>query len=329
MRLKITQRFSKIGIWYVDGRSPDGRRIRYSLKTKDPSHAEEKRAHIEKQLWDVHMYGVNVVMTFEEAALAYAEDGGEARYLIRMSEQLHGVKLNQITPQIIRQAAKKALKGRSNSTINRQGITPTQAVINYAHDQGWCPPIKVKRLKMQAVKKEAVNQEYLAALKPHMPPHAFACLLFIHTTGRRVGEAIALKPSDINLETGKVTIGTTKNGDAATAKLIPQVIHILKNNPPRHGLVFGFVTYSGIRNALKRGCKRAGVQYISTHQIGRHSFATNLHESEGWTSKAIADAGGWKTVRLVDDTYIHTNKISDKATDALGKKWAIGKLKAV
>ncbi len=187
----------------------------------------------------------------------------------------------------------------------------------------------MKRLKIQAVKKEAVNEKYLAALEPHIPPHAFACLLFIQTTGRRVGEAIALKRSDIDLETGKVTIGTTKNGDAATAKFIPQVIHFLRNNPSRHGLVFGFVTYNGIQNGLRRACKRAGVQYISTHQIWRHSFATNLHESEGWTSKAIADAGGWKTVRVVDDTYIHTNKISDKATDALGKKWAISKLKVV
>ena len=60
------------------------------------------------------------------------------------------------------------------------------------------------------------------------------------------------------------------------------------------------------------------VEYLATHQLGRYLFATNLHENEGWTSKSIADAGGWKTVRLVEHTCIHTNK----ATDLLGTNWA-------
>jgi integrase len=322
MRLKITTRFSKIGTWFVDGRDPNGQRVRHSLQTKDASRAEEKRAHLEKQLWDIHMYGPGVVMTFEEAALAYANDGGEARYLVKISEQLHGVTLARITPQVIRAAAKKALSGRAASTINRQGIVPARAVINYAHSQGWCAPVKVAKFPETKPKKKAVGDDYLTALKPYLDDRVFACVLFIHTTGRRIGEALALKPEDVNLHTGRVTIDRTKNGEAATAKLIPPVIDILKNLPPRNGFVFGYVTYSGFRNALQQACLKAGVEYLGSHQLGRHSFATNLHENEGWTSKAIADAGGWKTVRLVEDTYIHTNEAADRATGLLGKNWA-------
>ena len=322
MHLKITTRFGKAGIYWIDGRGPDGRRIRHSLKTTDASRAEELRAHTEKRAWDVHMYGPGVVMTFEEAALAYANDGGEARYLVRISEQLSGITLAQITPQRIRAAAKKALSGRAPSTINRQGIVPARAVINYAHAQGWCAPIKVAKFAEIKPKKKAVGDEYITALKPYLDDRMFACVLFIHTTGRRIGEALALKPDDVNLATGRVTVDRTKNGDAATAKLIPPIVDILKNLPPRNGLVFGYVTYSGFRNALQRACLKAGVEYLGSHQLGRHSFATNLHENEGWTSKAIADAGGWKTVRLVEDTYIHTNEAADRATGLLGKNWA-------
>ena len=322
MHLKITTRFGKAGIYWIDGRGPDGRRIRHSLKTTDASRAEELRAHTEKRAWDVHMYGPGVVMTFEEAALAYANDGGEARYLVRISEQLSGITLAQITPQRIRAAAKKALSGRAPSTINRQGIVPARAVINYAHAQGWCAPIKVAKFAEIKPKKKAVGDEYITALKPYLDDRMFACVLFIHTTGRRIGEALALKPDDVNLATGRVTVDRTKNGDAATAKLIPPIVDILKNLPPRNGLVFGYVTYSGFRNALQRACLKAGVEYLGSHQLGRHSFATNLHENEGWTSKAIADAGGWKTVRLVEETYIHTNEAADRATGLLGKNWA-------
>lgn len=323
MRLKITTRFSKAGIYWIDGRGPDGRRIRHSLKTKDVGRAEELRAHTEKKAWDVHVYGPGVVMTFEEAALAYANDGGEARYLVKISEQLAGITLVRITPQVIRAAAKKAFKkGTAPSTINRQGIVPARAVINYAHSEGWCAPIKVAKFPETKPKKKAVGDDYLTALKPHLDDRMFACVLFIHTTGRRIGEALALKPEDINLATGRVIVDRTKNGEAATAKLIPPVIDILKNLPPRNGLVFGYVTYSGFRNALQRGCQKAGVEYLGSHQLGRHSFATNLHENEGWTSKAIADAGGWKTVRLVEETYIHTNEAADRATALLGRNWA-------
>ena len=322
MHLKITTRFGKAGIYWIDGRSPDGQRVRHSLKTKDAGRAEELRAHTEKQLWDIHMYGPGIVMTFEEAALAYANDGGEARYLVKISEQLHGVTLARITPQQIRAAAKKALSGRAASTINRQGIVPARAVINYAHSQGWCAPVKVAKFPETKPKKKAVGDDYLTALKPYLDDRVFACVLFIHTTGRRIGEALALKPEDVNLHTGRVTIDRTKNGEAATAKLIPPVIDILKNLPPRNGFVFGYVTYSGFRNALQQACLKAGVEYLGSHQLGRHSFATNLHENEGWTSKAIADAGGWKTVRLVEETYIHTNEAAERATALLGRNWA-------
>ena len=113
------------------------------------------------------MYGPGVVMTFEEAALAYANDGGEARYLVKISEQLAGMTLYRITPQVVRAAAKKAFKkGTAPSTINRQGIVPARAVINYAHSEGWCAPIKVKMFEetKRGTMKEV--KEYFEEKKP-------------------------------------------------------------------------------------------------------------------------------------------------------------------
>jgi integrase len=319
MRLKLTTRH---GSYHVDGYGPDGARVRRSLKTTDARRAQELRAKLEADLWAVHMYGPSAIMTFDQAALAYAKDGGEVRYLVKMSEQLAGVTLHKITPQMVRAAAKKALPNRKPATVNRQGVVPARAVINYAHAQGWCAPIKVAAFKVDKVKKVAVEADYLTALKPHLMTHSFAALLFIHTTGRRISEAVSLTPNDIDLNKGTAYIEKTKNGDPAYASLVPALVEILRELEPRHGRVFGYMGYNGIYKTLKRACRLAGVEYLATHQPGRHSFATNLHENEGWTSKAIADAGGWKSPRLVEENYIHTNDSAARATALLGKNWS-------
>ena len=318
MRLKITKRN---GVFHADGYGPDGKRIRRSLKTADPRRAEELRADLEKRIWHLHLYGASAVVTFDQAAVAYAEDGGEARFLVKISEQLAGVALHSITPQIVRNAAKKAYPNHTAATRNRQGITPAASVINYAHQQGWCGPIRVKRFPVEKPKREAVGIEYLAALEPHAPTNLFALILFLHTTGRRVGDAISLKLDDIDLDNATAFIRKTKNGEAATVNLVPVLVDILKDLPTHNGHVFGYKDRRNLYDTLRRSCDRAGIKYLGTHQVGRHSFATAL-EREGWNSKAIADAGGWKSVRLVDETYIHTNDPAARATAVLGKNWS-------
>jgi len=60
-------------------------------------------------LWAVNIYGPSIIMAFEQAALPYAEDGREARYLFEIYEHFSGMTLNKINPQTARAAAKNAL----------------------------------------------------------------------------------------------------------------------------------------------------------------------------------------------------------------------------
>lgn len=318
MRLQIKW---QNGWAYAHGTGPDGKRIRRALKTKDARRAEELRSNLESKLWQVDLYGAQAVITFDQAALAYAEDDGDTRFLVKMTEQLSGVRLREITPRVVRDAAKKAYPTASNATRNRQGITPVRAVINYAHDQGWCAPIKVKAFPTEKPKRKAVGHEYLAALQPHLPVNLFALMLFLNTTGRRVGDAVGLMPQHIDLDKATATIEKTKNGEPAVAHLVPMLLEILQEIMPEDENlpVFGYCDRRSIYGTLKRACKKAGVEYLGTHQPGRHSFATSL-EREGWSARSIADAGGWKSVRLVDETYIHTNDPATRAADVIGKK---------
>jgi len=316
MRLKV--RWNN-GWAYAHGTAPDGKRVRRALGTQDPRRAEEARASLEARLWRVKLYGPEAVLTFGDAALAYANDGGDVRFIEAITTQLNTMPLKSITPKEIRDAARRAYPNASPATWNRQGVTPARAVINYAHAQGWCAPVKVKSFDAPKPRRRAVGREYLDALRPHMPPRAFAVLLFLHTTGRRVGDAIGLAPED--RDGGRVAIGRTKNGDPATAVLTAEVAAILDSEGPRHGRLFGYVHRSSLYSTMRRAAEKAGLPYLGTHQIGRHSFATAL-DAAGWSPKRIADAGGWKSVRMVSETYTHPDQTLMDAAAVLDKKSA-------
>lgn len=76
---------------------------------------------------------------------------------MKITTQLSGSKLSEITPRLIREAARKAYPKAKNSTVNRQGIVPAQAVINYGHGEGWCPPIRIKKFSEEKPVRQAVE----------------------------------------------------------------------------------------------------------------------------------------------------------------------------
>lgn len=318
MRLQI--RWVK-GWAQLSGTGPDGTRIRRALGTRDPRQAEEARAQLEARLWKTGLYGPGHTVTFAEAALAYARDGGEARFLVRITAQLGDRRLQDITPRDVRNAARDAYPDAAPATVNRQGIVPAQAVINYGHAQGWCNPIRVQGLPVPRVAKSAVGRPYLDALRPHLPPRLFVLMLLLHTTGRRIGDALALTVDDVDLARLRVIIRDPKNGEPAAAYLTAEVAKLLSDIMPATGSVFGYVARSSIYPTLRRACRKAGVVYLGTHQPGRHSYATRLDQA-GWSAKAIADAGGWKSPALVQNTYVHPQSPGEKAAALFGKQMA-------
>lgn len=312
MRLKIVWRE---GWAHVHGTGPDGKRIRRALGTQDNRRAEEARAALEARLWKQSIYGPEATVTFDEAALAYAKDGGDVRFLEPVAAHFLGRKLSTITPSDIRAAAKSIYPEAKAATLNRQAITPARAVINWAHDQGWCAPIRVASFDAEKPKRKAVDGKYLEKLRPHLPERLYALMLFMQHTGRRIGDALSLTPADIDLYAMTATIRKTKNGKPAVAHLTPEVADLIRQwmDEPT---VFGYSARSSVYPTLRRAAKKAGVEYLGTHQPGRHSFATALMKKR-WTPKEIADAGGWETTRLVSEVYTHPHEAGQRAAQIM------------
>jgi hypothetical protein len=153
------------GVWYAYG-SIGGKRIRKSLGTRDKKRAIEILAQFKATAWKRHTYGEEAVRLFEEAATSYMQQGGEARYLVPIIKYFKGRTIGTIKPAEIRSMALTLYPRHSPATRNRQAVIPARAVINHAHDLGWCGPLKVKMFDVpKSNKHKPVERDWINALE--------------------------------------------------------------------------------------------------------------------------------------------------------------------
>ncbi|WP_299647900.1 tyrosine-type recombinase/integrase [uncultured Jannaschia sp.] len=298
------------GVFYATG-TVGGQRIRKSLGTGDRGVAEELRAQYEARLWKRHTYGDEAVRTFEEAALSYLEQGGEGRFLPRILAHFKGRAIGAIKPAEIKGAALALYPDAGPATRNRQVITPTVAVINHAHDLGWCGAIRVKGFPVPKSRKhKPTDRTWLRAFMAQADadglPHLATIVLYMHQTGARIGEAIALTGDDCDLSRRIVLVPKTKTDEGFVRHLTAElVLRIGALAPASDKPLFHYAQRSGVNGGMQRVCERAGIEYHPPHAAGRHSFATNAMQRPGARVKQVMEAGGWKSAGLFLGTYVH------------------------
>lgn len=319
--LKIHQRG---GIWHVSG-SVAGNRIRKSLGTRDRGAAEELRAQLEARLWKRHTYGEDAIRTFEEAALHYMTHGGERRYLAPLIRHFKGRAIGSIKPGEIREAATTLYPNGQPATRNRQGIIPARAVINHAHDLGWCNPIRVTLFPIQKSRKhKPVDRDWMRAFMEQADadglPHLSAIVLFMNQTGARVSEAVRLTGDHVDLARRIAVLEKTKTDQMSVRHLTAELVLRLGALGLTDGEpVFRYTDFRAVTRRMKAVAERAGIPPRTSHSAGRHSFGTNAMAVPGASVKAAMDAGGWKSARLFLETYVH----ADDAGAELARKFDV------
>lgn len=300
------------GVWHVDG-TVAGERIRKSLGTRDETTAHQLKAEYETRLWKRHQLGEEAVRTFEEAAISYMKNGGEATYLPPILKHFKGRVIGSIKPAELRAMANVLYAGRAPATKNRQAIVPARAVIMHAHDLGWCGAIKVKQFDVPKSRKHRpVDRAWMEAFMREADrsklPHLSALVLFMHETGARVSEAIRLEGQHVDLGHHVALLEETKTDEWSprqlTAELAARISHLGIKDGKR---VFDYTDPKAVNRVMKRVAMRAGIEPRSTHSAGRHSFGTNAMAG-GAAIKDAMDAGGWKSAKLFMETYVHTHQ---------------------
>ena len=322
--LELDDRDGK-GTWYAVG-TVAGERIRQSLKTRDRKVAEELKAQLEARIWKRHTYGEEAVRLFEEAATSYMQQGGERRYLPPLLKHFKGRTIGTIKPAEIRAAALKLYPMAGPATRNRQAIIPARAVINHAHDLGWCGPIKVKMFDVPKSNRHtpvdrAWIDKFLAQADADNLPHLAACVLFMNQTAARVSEAISLRGEHVDLGQRIAVLAKTKTDEWSVRHLTAElVVRLARLGLADGDRVFSYTDRSAVNRRIKDVCKRARIAPRSTHSAGRHSFGTNAMAVEAPDIKAAMDAGGWKSAKLFLETYVHSRAAGRSLADKFDKQ---------
>ena len=293
-----------------------GQRLRGTTGTASKDIAQQIAAREEARAWKRDLNGPEAVLRFSDAATFYRKAGKSQRFLARVEDYWKDTLVKDITGGSIRQSAIELYPNCGNASRNRQVIVPTQAVINFCSESEMCPPIRVKRFKVDSKIKTPATWEWVEAFAKHNKPHLGALAMFMFLTGARISEALAVTWADIDLRGQTVLIKQTKIGDERRAHL-PPVLMVKLANLPRDKRPFQYRNRNLIVMVWRRACKRAGIEELSPHCC-RHGFATAMLRA-GFDPVTVAKRGGWKTPRHVFETYGHAIEditITDRITGA-------------
>lgn len=325
MSLKLRRRG---GVWYARGtvpaRQPDGsvtyRRIERTTKLADKARAAEVAADLERQYFDAAYRGSQRGQTFAEAALTYVQTTSNKRFIKPLSDHFGVTPLAQIDQAAMARAAERLYPGRQPSTVNRQLYTPVIAIMALA---GIAPEIKRPKGHDAATPLRVPDDSWYDAVLPKCRPALAAMLVFMAMTGRRVGEAMDLAPTDIDIERREATLHKTKTDRPVVVPLPETFIAFLQAVPgwQDRARVFGYGNRSNVYRDLKKACKAAKQPYFTTHPAGRHKFSTRFLQA-GYSLKHLQEAGGWASIKMPAERYGHLEQSEVRKTvDSLGQKW--------
>lgn len=316
------------GHWYATG-TIAGRRIRKSLGTGDRQAAADILAQYEARLRREALYGPQHERTFEEAAASYMTQGGERTFLAPLIRHFRGVRLASIMPGTVREAAIAIFPDAAPATRNRQAITPASAVINHAHQMGWCGAIRVKPFAVpKSTRHKPADEAWLRAFTRQCMADGLrglaAAVVFMHDTGARRSEAARLMPAHVDPEGREALLERTKTDEMVTVALTRRAAAAIRWLRMRGDLdparpVFGYTDPRSINRRMKAVSARAGIEHLPTHSAGRHSFGTRMIAA-GVDVKTAMEAGRWKSAGLFLETYVHVRDSGRKVAAALDAK---------
>ena len=166
MPLKIYRRKGS-DVWHHRG-TLAGHRLRGSAGTSNKETAQRIASSVEDKFWKRGLDGKEKALTWPKAVALYISAGKSSRFITRLVKYWCDAKIDDFNAGSVRQSAIELYPSAKNSTRNRQVIVPTLAVINHCAELGHCPPLRMKRFKVDTKIKKPVTLEWINEFKAHM-----------------------------------------------------------------------------------------------------------------------------------------------------------------
>jgi integrase len=297
MLLKIKRRGAK-GIFQVTG-TVAGVRVRQSLSVDTKEDAQVRANQIERQILDEAIHGKRATVTFAKAVNLYRQKGGSPRFLTPLLVHFGNKFLSTITDADLCTFISLQYPNAKPQTIIRQVYTPMISVWNVARElklmgaHEFMAPEKPKRVAI-----EFKRDDQLAVILATATEEERALLLFLSFAGGpRASEVCRVMDDHVDWLARTVLFPKTK-GEPRQVPLPPLVYEALLPLKGRNPL-FGCKDRWALNRAITRACKRAGVPRITSHKIGRHSFAARLlGQGIKGGLKGLQQAGGWSEASI-------------------------------
>lgn len=301
MPLKIYRRPGS-SVWHYRG-TLTGHRLRGSTGSSDKENAARIASEVENKFYKRRLDGPEEALTFPKAAAIYLSAGKSQRFLAPLLKYWKDAKVKDMNSGAILQSAIDIYPKMRASSRNRAVIATTQAIINHCAELKLCPPLRIRRYKIEKRVKTPVTIEWLDKFVAASDrPEIAALAMFMFGTAARISEALAVEWEDIDLQKRTVLIRQTKIGEERLAHL-PMKVVVALANLPRKKRPFPFATGVSAVYGWDQTIAKAGIKPLTFHSC-RHGFATRLLHL-GIDPVTIAKLGGWKSAAHVFQTYGH------------------------
>lgn len=305
------------GQWYVNGRQ-----VRVSLKTdvKEVAKKElrrlmgesERGAAPENQSRKLRYGNLRQALLDDYTArgnksLQTLADGKETIWglsaldkFFGYSEGSDGLPVRSIDVETIRRFVRNRQADKvGNAAINRS-LALLRRMLNIARTDGKIQfmPI-VKLLKEPPARKGFLERNQFEKLLSKLPTHLRPLVTFLYYCGVRVGEAVQIQWSQVDLAAAliRLEVEQTKTSEARTVPLPDVLVDVLKRVKKKKGLVF---TNRRLRDDWAKATEDAGLSGLLMHDL-RRSAIRNLIRA-GVPEKVAMAISGHKT-RSVFDRY--------------------------
>ncbi|HEY9035567.1 MAG TPA: tyrosine-type recombinase/integrase [Pseudomonadales bacterium] len=299
-------------VWWVDFRSPNGKRIRRSAETEDRRQAQEYHDRLKAELWRVHKLGERQRRTWQEAVVRWLKDtehkadhGKDISKLRWLDRHLGKLYLDQVTREVIDQIAETKKREASPSTANRY-LALIRAILRMARDEwDWLEKAPFVRLYREPRKRVRwLKPEEAERLLRELPEHLADMALFSLATGLRQRNVSYLRWDQVDLERGVAWIHAdqSKSGRAIAVPMNEDALRVLRRRQQIRHREYVF-TYKGkpvdrtSTKAWQHALARAGIQNFRWHDL-RHTWAS-WHVQSGTSLNELMELGGWSSFDMV------------------------------
>ncbi|MBI3453558.1 MAG: tyrosine-type recombinase/integrase [Rhodospirillales bacterium] len=285
--------------WIARG-SVGGRQVEFSTRQTDKGRAQIRSDQIVAEI--IQRDPARAVLSFNDAAIRYLAakrlHPSDRRRIERLMRELGHCLLTEFVVDDLISAARRLCPGISDSTVNREFITPGAAVLHYAADNRWCPYRRIRRMRepdaaTRSLRPQSAADLLAAADDPDL--RLFLALTIFQ--GRRASDALQIEGDMLDLANRRFRQKTGKIKTWKWFALHPEVTKILADRAPLPaGRLLRWGSLQSVYHHIKKLCRRTGIAF--TPHMGRHSFATWLRE-EGADLRLIMEAGDWRSVKSV------------------------------